>query len=84
MSNEELPKAVINLAKRLYYMARKYDGLSIVKVTYVVNSHGVPVFWVNPIVHHLEPRLEMDILSLEKKLGKDELQKVLHFLTNDL
>lgn len=76
----EIPKSVMNLAKRLHAMASQYDGLSIVSVRFVAAGNGTVVFWTKPSVIPLEPRLEMDIFSLEKQLGEEQLSKLLNII----
>lgn len=78
MNNNEIPKSVMNLAKRLYSMARKYDGRIIVNVTFLTNADGVPVSWGKPKVIPLEPRLEADLL--ENELSQEELQRFLEMI----
>lgn len=75
MNSNEIPKSVMNLAKRLHSMARQYDGRIIVNVTFLTNSEGVPVAWGKPKIIPLEPRLEADLLETE--LNQDQLQAFL-------
>lgn len=82
MNINELPKPVLDIAKRIHSMGRQYDGISVVRVAIAVNSDGVPLLWGKPYVIPLEPRLSMNFYLLKEKLGEENLQELLEVIAN--
>lgn len=70
----------IQVAKRMNSIARQHDGLTRIQLTVVADDLGEPIAWTIDSFVTLEPRLEMSINSLKKKLGEDELQHLLQYI----
>lgn len=86
-NNNEKPKLNpkwIQIAKRMNSIARQNDGLTAINISVVADSSGTPHAWWIHSSTPLEPRLEMNITSLEKKLGKEDLQLLLQYILKDV
>lgn len=68
------------ISKRMNSIARQYDGLTRIQLTVIADNSGEPHAWTIDSCVTLEPRLEMNINSLRKKLGDDELQHLLQYI----
>lgn len=68
------------IAKRMNSIARQHDGLTRIAVTVIADSSGEPHAWLVDSCITLEPRLEMSVNSLKKKLGEDDLQHLLQYI----
>lgn len=55
-------------------------GYSVISLKILVNSSGNPVFWTNPVVMQLEPRMDIDIQDLMNKLDEKQLAALLHII----
>ena len=55
----------LNLARRLQSIAKKQEGLAIVKFWVVLKADGTPLLWTSPEVTCLEPKRRVDEAELK-------------------
>lgn len=70
------------IAMRLQSAARQSDTLSVIRITVVTNSSGVPLFWTPPKVVGLEPKKNLSLEMLRKDLTEEELQQILNLIVS--
>ncbi len=61
--NQDLPRAWVNLARRLYKECHRHNpGLILLDVKVLVGPNGVPELWTSPKKTFIEPRKEAERL----------------------
>lgn len=72
-----------NFALRAQNVPRAKNAPAIIQMTLLVNSDGNPILWTQAKVILLEPREELDIAALNKKLSPDQMQAFLQFISEN-
>ena len=67
----------LNLIRRLQSKAKQQEGYAIMHATFIVDSNGDPVFWLEPKVNRIEP-MSMDLRGLIEE--SDDAQDILDML----
>ncbi len=67
----DIKKEWLSVARRMQSIGAS-EGLSIVTISVLVNSAGVPIFWTAPKKMLIEPRAKAgDIIDCLNKIDKD-------------